>query len=113
MVHQNRRNFLAQTLAASGVLLGASAWAQNYPNRVIKMVVPFPPGGGGDMVGRLFAKKLSEALGVPVIVENKPGASSVIGTQLLPPIRWVAPASSVVNHPSIAGCEDAAGTRPA
>lgn len=80
MVHQNRRNFLAQTLAASGVLLGASAWAQNYPNKVIKMVVPFPPGGGGDMVGRLFAKKLSEALGVPVIVENKPGASSVIGT---------------------------------
>ncbi|MDO8772324.1 MAG: tripartite tricarboxylate transporter substrate binding protein [Burkholderiaceae bacterium] len=82
-MRQNRRNFLVQAFAASGMMLAGSSWAQNYPNRVIKVVVPFPPGGGGDMVGRLFSQKLSEALGVPVIVDNKPGASSVIGTDFV------------------------------
>lgn len=82
-MHQNRRNFLVHASVASGMVLAGSAWAQNYPNRPIKVVVPFAPGGGGDVIGRVYAQKLSEALKVPVIVDNKPGASTMIGSDLV------------------------------
>jgi tripartite-type tricarboxylate transporter receptor subunit TctC len=59
--------------------LAAPAHAQNYPQKTITLVNPFPPGGGGDAVVRPFAAKLSELLGQPVIVENKPGANQTIG----------------------------------
>jgi len=51
-----------------------------YPNRVIKLVVPYPPGGGGDIVGRLAAREIEKALGRSVIVDNKPGAAGNVGT---------------------------------
>jgi len=54
--------------------------AQDFPNRAIKIVVPFTPGGGSDVITRLMAEKMTGDLGVSVIVENKPGASSIIGT---------------------------------
>lgn len=54
-----------------------------YPNRPIRLVVPFAPGGGGDTIGRFYAQKLSDALRVPVIVDNRPGASAMIGTDLV------------------------------
>lgn len=58
----------------------ACAWAQ-YPSRPIKLVSPFPPGGGVDIVGRLVAQGLSPRLGQPVVLENMAGASGTIGTQ--------------------------------
>jgi tripartite-type tricarboxylate transporter receptor subunit TctC len=68
-----------------GVLSLASvmAVAQTWPQRSIKMIVPFPPGGGTDFVGRLVAKYLSERLGQTVFVENRGGANGTIGLQAL------------------------------
>ena len=56
-----------------------SAVAQEYPSQIIRMVVPYPPGGVVDITGRLLAQQLSKQLGVTVIVENKPGAGGTIG----------------------------------
>ena len=67
------------------VLLAALEWsfatAGEYPSRVVSLVVAFPAGGGVDTVGRAIAQKLSDALGLQVIVVNRPGAGSVIGTR--------------------------------
>lgn len=63
---------------AAALLLSASALAQ-YPTRAITVVVPFPPGGASDITARTLGQKLSEALGQPVIVDNKPGANGSIG----------------------------------
>jgi tripartite-type tricarboxylate transporter receptor subunit TctC len=62
-------------------LLASTVKAAEYPNRTIKMVIPFAPGGGSDVLGRVLAEKMSGELGVSIIVENKPGASSIIGTE--------------------------------
>jgi len=56
------------------------AQGAEYPQRTIRMIIPFAPGGGSDVLGRVLAEKISVELGVSVIVENKPGASSIIGT---------------------------------
>lgn len=66
----------ALTLALSGT---TAALAQGYPNRVIRIIVPFTPGGGNDVFARIVGQKLQERLGQPVIVENKPGAGGNIG----------------------------------
>lgn len=66
----------------SATLAGVcGAMAQDYPNRPITWVVPFPPGGSGDLGARAVAKVLSEKLGQPVIIDNKPGAGGVIGAE--------------------------------
>lgn len=82
-MHTGRRQ-LIQVLAglASGAGFGgfsASALAQTYPNKPIKWIVPFPPGGPTDSYSRPVAQKLSELLGQPVVVENVPGAGASIG----------------------------------
>jgi len=64
------------------VLAVPGAQAQGYPNRPIRFIVPFPPGGGNDIVGRIVAQKLNEGLGVPVIVDNRGGAGGTIGTDI-------------------------------
>jgi tripartite-type tricarboxylate transporter receptor subunit TctC len=69
---------------AAAVWLGltAAAAAQDYPTKPIRMIVPFPPGGGSDVTGRVVAAALSERLGKQVLPDNRPGAGGVIGTEL-------------------------------
>lgn len=69
----------ACVVAALALAFAPVADAQDYPQKTITLVNPFPPGGGGDAVVRPFAAKMSELLGQPVIVENKPGANQTIG----------------------------------
>lgn len=69
------------TVLSSGL---ASAQSQvSYPNKPIRFVVPYPPGGGTDIVARLVAQKMSASMGQQVVVDNKPGASTIIGTDLV------------------------------
>jgi tripartite-type tricarboxylate transporter receptor subunit TctC len=78
----SRRKFLH--LAAGSVALPAVsrfAWAQTYPSRPVRYIVPLPPGGPADTVARLISQWLSERLGQPVIIENRPGASSNLATE--------------------------------
>ena len=68
-----------------GMLLALSAagvGAQDYPNRPIKMIIPYPPGGGTDVVGRILNEPLSIALGQPIIIDNKGGAAGNVGTDI-------------------------------
>ena len=76
----NRRQWghLAFGLGMSGLM--PVSQAQNYPSRPIKLVVPFPPGGSTDVIARMMAQKLAEALKVNVVVENKAGVGSILGT---------------------------------
>lgn len=69
----------AAAFLAAGVWSGASA-GEGYPSKVIKMVVPFPPGGTSDFVGRVVAEQLGKELGQSIVIENLPGAAGVIGT---------------------------------
>ena len=76
-----RRNFLH--LAAGAAALRAVsrvAWAQTYPSRPITMIVPYPPGGPTDTLGRIFSERMRVSLGQPVIVENVGGANGSLPT---------------------------------
>ena len=72
--------------AACALILAAAAtpaFAQDFPSRPIKLVVPYAPGGGADSVARIVAKKVSENIGQPIVIENKGGAGSIVGTDLV------------------------------
>ena len=64
------------------VALTATAAAQDYPAKPVRLIIPFPPGGSNDVVGRMIATKLGERLGKQVVVDNRPGAGGTIGTEL-------------------------------
>jgi tripartite-type tricarboxylate transporter receptor subunit TctC len=74
------RIFTLFLLAASALIMIAPARAA-YPERIIKIVVPFAPGGGTDVVARTLAQEMSKEIGATVIIENKPGAGTILGTQ--------------------------------
>src|SRR5689334_3159687 len=74
------RRLLLATTAASLAPVAVRA-EQDYPNRLVRIVVPYPPGGPTDLLGRLAAQNLAAAWKQPVIVENKPGASGSIGSE--------------------------------
>src|SRR5438045_8435946 len=64
------------------MLVGAAAWAQEpYPSKPVKFILPFPPGGGTDILGRLIAERLAANLGQPVIAENRGGAGGNLGAE--------------------------------
>ncbi len=93
----------ALILASLALTLPTNAGAQAYPSKPIRLITPFAPGGGTDFVARLIAQKLTEKLGQQVMVDNKPGAGSNLGTELAlksPPDGYtllVTPASYTVN----------------
>jgi len=97
-----KRAFGTTTLAllATGPWTAASVLAKsNYPNRPVKIVVPYPPGGASDMIARMVAEKLQKAWGQPVIVDNKAGASGIIGAHAV--ARAAADGYTILSHNSV------------
>ncbi len=71
--------FFRAVCLALALALASAAIAQGYPSKPIRVIVPFAPGSATDLIGRAFAAKMSETLGQPLIVENRPGANGMIG----------------------------------
>src|SRR3954466_7935944 len=76
-------NLVAPVLALVAATVALPAFAQSYPAKAIRLVSPFPPGGSVDVVGRLLAAKLTESMGQSMVVDNRSGASGVIGTEVV------------------------------
>ncbi len=72
--------FAARSIAAFLLMLATAAGAQTWPTKPIEVIVPYPPGGSSDVIARLIGIKLQEALKQPVVILNRPGASTLIGT---------------------------------
>lgn len=75
------RRITATALAAAAALLPALASSQTYPEKPIRLVIGFAPGGAVDFVARLFGQKLTETLGQPIVIENRPGAATAISAE--------------------------------
>ena len=72
-------NFIKAVFAITSALVLATALAQPYPSKPVKLVTPFPPGGSADVIARVIAHKLGENLGQPVVVDNRGGAGGLVG----------------------------------
>src|SRR3954464_11573127 len=70
-------------LAGMALVIAATAHAQSYPAKLVRIVVPFPPGGSTDLLARKLAEKLQASMGQSVIVENKPGAGGAVGSEFV------------------------------
>jgi len=103
------KKLLFQAFLSLGLVIGLvpSVLAQGYPNKSIRIIVPFPPGGGNDVIGRIIAQKLTERLGQQVVVDNRAGANGIVGLQALmqaPPDGYtiaVAAAGPTAVNPSL------------
>ncbi len=99
------RIFAALLLSLISSIPNLSQAQSNYPTRPIKLIAPFPPGGTSDLLGRMLAQKLSDDLGQPVIIENRPGASGNIGHEIASKAApdgytlLLSNSSTVVNNP--------------
>jgi len=98
-----KKSYLAGACLAFAIvnLWAGGAVAQNYPVKTIRLIVPYPPGGGNDLLARLFGQKLTEAWGQQVIVDNRPGAGTTIGTALASratPDGYTLLLSSIASH---------------
>ena len=77
----NKNKYLSCTIVLSmTVLIASASQAQEYPSKTVRLVIGFPPGGANDIIARQIAPKMAESLGTQVIVENRPGANAIIGT---------------------------------
>jgi tripartite-type tricarboxylate transporter receptor subunit TctC len=94
-------------VVASVLFTTAAAFAQGYPTKAVRLIVPFPPGGGNDVIGRIVGQKLTERWGQQVIIDNRAGANGIVGLQLLmqsPPDGYtlaVAAAGPIAVNPSL------------
>jgi tripartite-type tricarboxylate transporter receptor subunit TctC len=80
----NRRQLIASSAASAALAtVGLPAHAQSFPNKPIRLIVPYPPGGSSDIIARAISQLLSESLGQPVVVENRAGANGNIGADLV------------------------------
>ena len=71
------------TIILTGLVAAGTAWAQSYPTKPIRMIVPFVPGGNTDIIARVYAPKMAEFLGQQIVIENRGGAGGVIGTEVV------------------------------
>src|SRR5262245_652116 len=78
-----RRRFLRLAASAAFPAISTIARAQSYPTRPVRIIVGFPPAGGADIAARLIGQRLSERLGQPFLVENRPGAATNLATELV------------------------------
>ena len=83
MGRETQKPKLQSLVAAAGMLVALSSGAAAYPDKPMRLVVGYPPGGANDLVGRHVARKLSEFLNSPVVVDNRPGANGIIGCELV------------------------------
>ncbi|MBI2961139.1 MAG: tripartite tricarboxylate transporter substrate binding protein, partial [Betaproteobacteria bacterium] len=96
-----RFGFAIALLSSFAAVAPFAAHAQSWPSRPLKLVSPFPPGGSTDILARLIAPKLSEAYKQSVIVENRPGAGGVVGSDLVaksPPDGYTLLISSIASQ---------------
>jgi tripartite-type tricarboxylate transporter receptor subunit TctC len=99
---------LLRTLAALAAFAATAALAQPYPNKSVKLIVPYPPGGATDVIGRVMAQRLSTALGQQVVVDNRGGAGGNIGAEAVaksPPDGYTLLMGALTSHSIMATLE--------
>ena len=74
--------FMKILLVVAGCLIAATAFAQQWPARAVRIIVPFPPGQAADIIARIIAERLSPVLGQQVVIDNRPGAGAALGTEI-------------------------------